>query len=177
MLNLRTTLQWALIGAVAAIAPAALADSITISLSDSSQSTVAGGTLDFYATISAPFTNAAPEFLNSDGSNIDSPLNTSAIDDNGFLLNFYEVDPGQIVSGLLFAVNVPQGTPGGIYSGSFLIYGGEDGGTFTADDLLGTATFDVNVTPEPPSWQLLAMALLSLLGVLGWNSHRRRTAV
>jgi hypothetical protein len=174
MLNLRTTLQWALIGAVAAIAPAALADSITISLSDSSQSTVAGGTLDFYATISAPFTNAAPEFLNSDGSNIDSPLNTSAIDDNGFLLNFSEVDPGQIVSGLLFAVNVPQGTPGGIYSGSFLIYGGEDGGTFTADGLLGTANFDVQVTPEPSSLLLLCTGMFTGLLTLGGRRLRRQ---
>jgi len=176
MLNLRTTLQWALVGAVAAIAPAALADSITISLSAPSQSTAPGGIVDFTATISAPVTNVAPEYLNGDSSDIDPPLTGADIDDSGFWANFYEVDPGDSETALLFAVDVPLGTPGGIYTGTFYIYGGEDGGTLTADDLLGTASFDVNVTPEPPSVQLLALALLALAAGAGWNACRRQSA-
>lgn len=177
MLNLRTMLQWALVGAAAAIAPAAMADSITFTLDEPAYQTAAGGeTLDFYALVSAPDTNTGTEYLNGDPTLLDPPL---MLDDAGFGNNFFPVafTPGTSVDALLFTITVPDGTTLGLYGGQFEIVGGEDGGLGIDYDTLGTVSFEVNVTPEPSSWQLLALALLSLLGVMGWNSHLRQTAV
>jgi hypothetical protein len=61
----------------------------------------------------------------------------------------------------------------GLYTGSFTILGGSDQSDL---NVLSSAPFDVQVTPEPASWQLMAMALMGLLAIIGRNSYRRQTA-
>jgi len=57
-------------------------------------------------------------------------------------------------------VTIPSGTRYGIYRGSFMIFEDPDGGDGTDFDTLETVGFSVQVTPEPPGWQLVAIALL-----------------
>jgi hypothetical protein len=165
MLNMRKTLQWVLVAAAASFAPAAMADSITFTLSDPNQTAVVGETLDFYATVTAPNSNAATEYLNADAPYVDS----LTLDDTGFWDNFVSVDPGGSITNLLFAVTVPNETTPGLYTGTFTLFGGEDGGNYTAYDNLGTVDFQVQVTPEP------SVPVLMLTGLLGlsWLMRKR----
>ena len=58
----------------------------------------------------------------------------------------------------LFTVDIPNGTPVGLYAGSFEILGGGP----SDQNVVGTATFDVQITPEPGSLLLLATGLFAL---------------
>jgi hypothetical protein len=141
----------------------AQADSIIFQLSNPVQSVVSGGTVDFYATVSAPLGNATTIYLNSDDNGVAGPL---SLNDDGFWNNFFplSIDPGQSYTDLLFTVTVPFGTYGA-YDGYFTIYGGSD---FSSDGLLATAPFEVDVpTPEPGSVWLFSIGLLALAFVAG----------
>lgn len=145
----------------------AFADTLNLTLSDPIQSATPGSTVSFTATASAPSTNGATVFLNSDNYNLDSPL---TLDDDGFFLGFpYSLDPGDSFTGLLFSVEIPVDAAIGTYNGFFEILGGADG---NSSDILSTVSFQVNtasanVVPEPRSIFLLATGCLGLIFLVG----------
>jgi hypothetical protein len=141
---------------------AAHADSVEITLTQTSQTATAGSTITFDATI-ASLSSTDPVFLNGDSSATSSLLLT--VDDTPFLANFpLSLNPG-VVSGpfALFEVIIDPSAPAGAYNlNSFTILGGLDG---NASDTIGTADFSVTVTnaiatPEPKTLVLLLSGLL-----------------
>lgn len=143
----------------------ALADTLTLSLSNPVQSAIPGSTLTFDATVSAPSTNAAPIFLNSDNFTIDSPL---TLDDSDFFNFPLSLGPGNSYTGALFTVTLPADIVFQTYTGSFEILGGADGSAF---DTLATTGFQVSPTPEPGTMLLLATGL----GLLAFVMYRKKT--
>lgn len=133
---------------------AAKADPLTITLDAAYQS---GGASVFGFDATVTNTSADTVYLNGDNFSVDSPL---SVDDSPYLNDYpLTLGAGDSFSGLLFNVDVPFGTPPGLYTGYFDITGGSDG---NAGDTVGEAVFDVNVTPEPSSWLLLGSGLAAL---------------
>jgi hypothetical protein len=137
----------------------ALADTLNLSLTNSTQSGLPGDTVSFNATVSAPLSNSGTIYLNSDNFNLSAPGTT--IDDSGFLFSFpFSLDPGESFTGELFAVTLPSDLAPGSYSGFFEILGGSDA---SALNTIGTVNFTVDQpVPEPSSWLLLATGVAFL---------------
>ena len=143
-------------------APSAKADTIAINPDQAYQNGVVGSTVVFSATLTNTdrtttiFLNAAEASLNAVSSSSSLPVDTDP-----FFINFpISIDPGlSTADAELFDVFLPDGTPLGLYAGTIAIFGGTDSGSF---DLLGTETFNVEVTPEPGSALLLALGSLAL---------------
>jgi hypothetical protein len=135
--------------------PAAHADTINFTINDPSQAGTMGGTLYYNATVTAPGTNSALVYLNGDSYTLNAAF---VLDDSPFLLNFpLALAPRQSYTGSLFEVVVPADSPVGPYAGSFQILGGP---TDSADLVLGSATFDIAMSPEPSSLLLLGTGLI-----------------
>jgi hypothetical protein len=132
-------------------------------LSQPTQTGAPGSTLTVDATVSAPLANSATVFLNFD--NFGDNIPGSTIDDSSFLLNFPLIlDPGGNFTGTSFSVALPPGVAPGSHTGFFEIFSGsnEDAG-----NPLATVNFQINATPEPGTWILLATGL----GILAKNSQ------
>jgi hypothetical protein len=139
-----------------AAATVSRADALNLVFDAPYQFTTAGNTLTFDVTILN--TDAVDTiYLNNDDANVDSPL---TLDDSGFFNNA-PISLGPSTSSLdfeLFTVTVPDGTPYGVYTGTFEILGGGP----SDDNEVGIATFDIQVTPEPTSLLLLLTGLAGL---------------
>jgi hypothetical protein len=122
-------------------------------------------TVPFSGTLRNPGpVGTPPVFLNADVLTVDLPLSG---DDSAFVSLLLEfpppsLGPGESLATDLFAIQVPQNAAPGTYLGAFDVLGGE-----TLDDmnLLGEATFEVHVVPEPPSG-LLVFAISAFAIVL-----------
>ena len=151
-------LALAMFPALLSSTPRALADTITLTLSNPDQSTAPGTTTFFDATVAAPITNTGTEFLNGDSFTVQAP---GILDDTGFLNDFpLSLAAGQSFTGLLFTITFPPNTHLTDYSGSFDVLGGP---TESSLLVLSSSDFQVNVTPEPPSALLLGTGLMGLL--------------
>jgi hypothetical protein len=139
--------------------PAAYADTVSLTLSNPTESGVSPSFVTFDATVSAPGTNAADVYLNADSYNVDAPL---TLDDSDFFNNFpFFLTPGQTFTGDLFVVTIPSATPlYSSYNGYFEILGGP---TDTDANLLSSAPFTVYVTPEPSSFLLLGTGIAGMI--------------
>ena len=147
---------------------AAKADSLTVSLVSPYQNIAGAGVVIFNATV----TNHTNQivYLNGDSPSIDSPL---TLNDSPYNNNFpLTLGAGDSFTGELFDVDIPVGTSLGLYAGNFAITGG-----FNSSDtaVVGSANFNVNVTPEPPNFVLLATGLACSLVYV--KAHRRRLMV
>jgi hypothetical protein len=151
----RSFIRIAILAVLAGLLSApAFAGAITLTLDTSSQMVSPGNTISYYATVSAPITNLALVYLNSDSLSVDYPL---AMDDTPFLTRFpLTLAPGESFHGKLFDVTVPSYTTPAVYSGYFEIDGGADSGTLNT---LTSVDFNVVVTPEPGTAMLLTAAL------------------
>lgn len=149
---------------------AAFSAPLTVSFSSSLLTAAGGQTVTFSATLTN--TLATPLFLNADAVNVAAPLTT---DDTKFFLNTPAfLAAGQSVTAPILDVIVPNGTPFGLYPGSFTVIGGSTGGDFTN---IGSANFAVSVVPEPGTVGLLAGGALLLVGLrraAGAPRSRRR---
>lgn len=172
--TMRTLSMFALLvlAATLLLSSPASADTISLNLANPVQTGTAGSTLSFFATVAAPITNGGTIYLNSDSSNLDSPL---TLNDDGFLFGFpLSLDAGDSFTGLLFTVTLPSNIASGPYTGYFQIYGGSDGGS---QDMLQEVDFQVNVAqvasdvPEPESLLLMAAGLPGLAMLVRSKRH------
>lgn len=132
---------------------ASRANTLNLVLDEPYQTTLPGTTVTFDATIIN--TDAVDTiYLNGDGDSLDSPL---TLDDTGFWNNApISLGPSESSGDIeLFTVTVPDGTPEGLYAGSFDILGGGP----SDSNVIGTVNFDVHVTPEPSTLLLLFTGL------------------
>jgi len=150
------------VAAVALLAPALRADSLTVTLTEASQTVVQGTTVvTFDATIVNPSLTDTI-FLNSDGSSVSFPL---TLDDTPFLLDApLSLGPGTSSGPFaIFDIDLPPDTAPGMYSGDFQIIGGLTDTDFS--DVLAQVDFTVDVTsavattPEPGTLLLLCSGL------------------
>lgn len=138
-------------------APAAYADTVSLTLLNPTQSAMDGQTLSFYATVSADSSNTGIEYLNGDYFSVTPP---TTLDDTSFQYFPFSLAPGQSYTGLLFTIFLPTSTPVGFYyPGVFTITGGS---TDSSTDALATATFTAGATPEPSTFLLLGSGILIL---------------
>jgi len=126
---------------------------LTINFTSSLLNAARGQTITFSGSVAN--TSGTTVFLNGDSLNLAAPL---MADDTKFFLNSpLSIGPGATTPIFqIFDVTVPGGAPFGLYPGVFDILGGSTPNDFAT---VGTATFAVNVVPEPATfWMLLAGA-------------------
>jgi hypothetical protein len=147
-------------------ATAAKADPLSLTITPVFQTGTDGGMLTFDATLT-DINPTEAVYLNSDITTLSGPL---VLDDSPFFNNFpLFLDPGGSFTAELFTVFIPNGTPDGLYTGTFNILGGSPS-DFT--DVVASANFDVGITPEPTSFVLLLTGLLTGLVMIGLLRYR-----
>jgi hypothetical protein len=152
------------------------ADSIFINLTFPLLAGTPGSQLTFNGTLEN--TTADTLFLNSAGIDLTGSFDPSDEDLSPFFINA----PLFLVSGDatgpidLFTINIPSGIAPSLYDGVFTVLGGADG---SAQDILGTVNFTVEVdsgavVPEPGSAALIGLAGVLLVAVrVRFRSQRR----
>ena len=124
---------------------------ITLDFLSSLLPAVPGQTVTFSATLMNA--GATEAFLNGDSFTFPLP-----VDDTPFFLNTPpSLAPGQSFTGPVLNVNVPSGTPLGLYVGVFNVLGGDTAQQFT---VLASRDFGVQVVPEPSAFSAMTGALL-----------------
>jgi hypothetical protein len=150
------------------------ADTITINFTEEALAGNPGTELDFVGTV----TDNDPTdtvYINADSFTFEIP---GALDDSQFLNNApISVGPGATSTSFqLFDVVIPANETPGIYSGVFTIQGGiGEADQFDTNTVLGSAAFQVDVTPEPVSLPFVAAAIGGLWYVLRRRSRIART--
>jgi hypothetical protein len=155
----------------------AKADSVTITFDEPNQTVAAGGMLQFFGTITNDTDTTI--FLNTDSLTLDGLSLTTT--DQFFNTVPISLAPDGMMgdsSGDIELFDVVVSSPlldaAGVFSGSYTLIGGADGGTDTAMDNLGTASFSVTTvapTPEPSSLYLLLTGVLAM-AVMAWKGIR-----
>lgn len=165
------------------VGTAAKADTLTLAL-DSAFQTGPAGVFDFTGTIdytAADATNdgGATEYLNGDspfvsgGTLDDSPFNNNA----PLSMNPMDSTPDIDIFNVITPAYIDGPASLNTYTGYFTIVGGQSqADTDPSVNVLSTVDFEIVVTPEPPSWELLAMALMGLLGMMLWSGYRSQAA-
>jgi hypothetical protein len=140
---------------------------LTIDFTSSLLTAFRGQTITFSGSIAN--SSAIAVFLNADSLNIIAPLTA---DDTKFFLNSpLSIGPFATTPTFqIFDVTVPLGAPFGLYPGTFDILGGSNSSELGT---VGTATFAVNVVPEPATFRMLLAGAISLGVIL----RRRRLSV
>jgi len=140
--------------------PAAMAD--TVLTLDSPFQIGTGPVFAFYGTITN--TGDSTVFLNGDSFTVLDAALTYDDSDYFFVNAPLSLDPSGTSGDIeLFTITVADGTPYGLYAGTYQILGGADS---NASDVLASENFDIQITPEPSSLMLLASGLAGLAGVL-----------
>jgi hypothetical protein len=146
----------------------AFANSLTLTLVSSTITTTPGSTVTFQAT--GTNTTGSTLFLNGDlPGSLDPPL---TFDDSPFILLWpLSLDAGMSFGPAdLFNITVPISAAAGTYNGSIEITGGP--GT-TDEDVIGSATFSVNVpVPEPATATFAVLGIGLLLAVRARQTSR-----
>jgi hypothetical protein len=153
-------------------APQARATTLFISISPDTVTGSPGDTLQFFGTLTN--TTAATVFVSGDT----FVFSSGTVDDSPFLLGPVSLGPNEISSSFeMFDVTIPVDLAPGTYDGTFNVEGGPDS---NADDLLGAATFHVEVdgtaVPEPTSAALVLFGAAVLLWPLRTKLLRRLLA-
>ena len=156
---------------------AAYADTVTITLNSATITATPGSTVDFYGTVTAPATvNSGTVYLNGDKSDFygDGTIDSANGEYDPFLDDFFTIPTGGSQTGELFTVTIGSDADAGLIPGVFAVLGGSAVNNY---DELGFVDFDVNVvsaatvTPEPPTWLLLATGIVGLAGFC--RTHRK----
>jgi len=150
------------------------ADSLNLTLTDPNQTVVQGTTtVEFDASVVNPSTDTI--YLNGDNSTTSSML--VSVDDSPYLAWPLSLAPSDSFGpAALFLVDLPADLAPDVYTGTFTITGGADGGTF---DDLADANFTVDVTgpstvaPEPGTLLLLCSGLLAVFALRRSRSRLR----
>jgi hypothetical protein len=148
------------------LGPSSRADGVDVTVS--SVSGTAGSTVEAVGTI----TNDTGETIDLNGDSFSVSMPTLALDDLDFFNNApFFLDPGASSGPFdIFAITIsPTAAPGTVGPNIFQVLGGPDGNTF---DVLGTATFNVEVegsptVPEPSGMLLLLCGIAALVLVRG----------